>query len=255
MKRVERHRLKENEVALSVERARETFEQHQSQILFGGVAVVAVLVVLGGYFFWRSRVDTASRTLLSQAMAVATAQVVPPTPPAPPGGTAPAASTPTPPPPGSYPTERAKLEAALPKFMAAANAYPSSKAGIAARYHAAATLLALGRPTEAIQRYKEVIDRAGEGLYGDMARLGLADAETAAKQYDAAITGYRELSTRKDGTLPVDGILMQLARTYELAGRKAEALQTFKRIVDEYPQSAYAQAAKKEVDAAKTTGA
>ncbi len=253
MKRVERHRLKENEVALSVERARETFEQHQHQILFGAVAIVAILAAIGGYFYWRSSVDAASRSLLAQAMTIADAPVVPPAPPAPTPttGTAPATNPPAPPPPGSFPTERAKLEAALPKFMAAANAYPSTQAGLAARYHAAATLAALGRPTEAIQRYKEVADRAGNGLYGDMARLGTADAEAAAKQYDAAIAGYRELATRKDAAIPVDGVLMQLGRTYQLAGKQTEALQTFRRIVDEYPLSIYAQAAKKEVDSAK----
>jgi TolA-binding protein len=250
MKRVERHRLKENEVALSVERARQTFEQYQKPIIFGAVAVVVILAIVGGYFYWRSSTDNASRLLLAQAMAVAEAQVVPPSPPAPTptAGTSPAANPPAPPPPGSFPTERAKLEAALPKFMAVVNAYPSTQAAIAGRYYAAATLVALGQPTEAIQQYRAVIDRAGNGLYGDMARLGLADAEAAAKQYDAAIAGYRELATRKDAQIPVDGVLMQLGRVYQAAGKQTEALQTFRRIVDEYPYSIYAQAAKKEVD-------
>ncbi len=62
--------------------------------------------------------------------------------------------------PGTFQTEKEKLEAALPKFLEAANKYPNSDAGIAARYHAAAMLAALGRYAEAEQRFKEV-DRQG----------------------------------------------------------------------------------------------
>ena len=68
--------------------------------------------------------------LLAEALVVLEAPVVPPAPPA-------AAGQPAPPPtPGSYPTERAKLEAALPKLLAAADAYPSTPAGLSARYQA-----------------------------------------------------------------------------------------------------------------------
>ena len=79
-------------------------------------------------------------------MVVADAQVVEPVAPAP-GQKLP------PLPPNTFPTERAKLEAVLPKFLAAADAYPDTMAGIAARYHAAATLAALGRRADAKQRY------------------------------------------------------------------------------------------------------
>jgi TolA-binding protein len=259
MKSIERHRLKENEVAASVGRLRESFGLHRRVIAIGAVAAVVVIVAVAGYFVWRGRVDTQARTLLLDAMIVAGAEVAPPMPPPSqppaPGAATPPGSPPAPP-PGSYPSERAKLDAVLVKFLAAASAYPSTTPGIAARYHAAGVLLELGRPAEAVQRYREVIERAGDGLYGDMARLGIADAETVGKQYDAAIAGYRELATRKDGRLPVDGILMQLGRAYALAGRKADAVRTFQRVVDEFPQSVYAAAAKKEVDSAKaTTGA
>ena len=48
-----------------------------------------------------------------------------------------------------------------------------------------------------------------------------------AGQYDQAISTFKELSMRKDGPLPVDGILMQLGRTYLVAGKRADAQQTF----------------------------
>jgi tetratricopeptide (TPR) repeat protein len=249
MKRSERHRLKENQLALSVARAREQFEEHKREIIAVVAMIVVVAAAVGGYLWWRQRVDTQSRVMLLDAMAIGEAPVVPP--PAP-GQPANAANTP-PPPPGSFPSEQAKLAAALPKFMAVADAYPSSKAGIAARYHAAACLVALGRTKEAIEQYRQVIDRAGNAIYGDMGRLGLAEAEVQAHQYDAAINEYRDLSTKTN--LPTDAILMQLGRAYAAAGRKAQAQQTFQRILDEFPQSQYAQVAKRELDAVKASGA
>lgn len=250
MKRSERHRLKENEVALSVVRAREQFEEHKREIVAIGALVCAIIVVVGGFFWWRHHNDTQARAMLVDAMAVEQAQVVPP--PAPPAPGQPANAANTPPPPGSFTTEQAKLAAALPRFRAVADAYPATTAGIAARYHAAACLVALGRTREAIDQYKQVIDRAGNEIYGDMARLGLAEAQVQARQYDAAITGYRTLATKTN--LPTDAILMQLGRAYAAAGQKAQAQQTFQRIVDEFPQSQYAQLAKRELDAAKSAG-
>lgn len=236
MKRIERHRLKENEVALSVARARETLEIYRKPIIAGLVALALIVVAVVAVTAWRRGSDSDARTMLADAMAVADAPVVPATP----GPNTPAPSA------GSYTTEKAKLEAALQKFTAAAEAHPSSEPGIAARYHAAAILASLGRHKEAEQRYREVIDRAGSGLYGQMARLGLANTQAAAGQYDPAIAAYKELAAQKSSDLPVDAILMQLARTYLQAGKTAEAQQTFRRVGDEFPQSPYATLAAKE---------
>jgi tetratricopeptide (TPR) repeat protein len=243
MKSTERHRLKENEVALSVARAREAFETYRKPIIAGVVALVVVILAVVGIVVWRQQVDDQSRTLLADAMAIEQAQVTPP--PAP-------GQTPPPAQPNTYPTEQAKLRAALQKYQAAADAHPSSSAAVAARYHVASTLALLGKHADALKQYEQVIERAGTGsLYGDMAKLGAADVEAATGLYDKAIARYSELAAGKDARLPVEGILMQLARAYQDKGSAADARKTFKRIVDEFPQSPYAAPAKKELDAIK----
>jgi hypothetical protein len=244
MKSTERHRLKENEVAHTVARVRETYELYQKPILAAVVGVIAIVVIAVGVASWRSQSDSQARTMLADATATERAQVVPPVAPEP-GKPAPQQLA------GSFPTDKARDEAALAKFMAIANAYPSADAGVTARYHAAALLTALGRGGEAVQRYQEVIDRAGTSLYGQMAKLGMADAQVTEGKFDQAIATYKEMAANSDGQLPVDGILMQLAHAYSAAGKQADARQTFKRIVDEFPQSAYAAEAKKALDAIK----
>ncbi len=46
---------------------------------------------------------------------------------------------------------------------------------------------------------------------------------------------------------------MQLGRTYLDAGKRAEAQQTFTRLVEEYPESPFTGDAKKELDGLKKT--
>jgi len=152
---------------------------------------------------------------------------------------------------GTYATEQAKLEAALPELMKAANAYPNTDAGITARFHAAGILASLGRYPEAEQRYQEVIDNAGGRVYGHTARLGLADVQVLQGKYDSAIKIYQETATDSKSQLPLDGVLMQLGRAYMKAGKKTEAAHAFTRVVEEFPTSAYAADARREMEEAK----
>jgi TolA-binding protein len=241
MKAVERHRLKENEFAHSVARAREAVAQRQGEVTtLVTIGVVAILVV-GGFFAWRTNRNTKATNLLATALAVAEAPVVTPPPPAP--GSPPPVQQ-----PGTFRTERERLEASLPKLQQAADAYPNTDAGITARFRLAATLAELGRYAEAEQRYQEVIAKAGRStIYNRTARLGVGDAQLAQSKYDAAITTFKELSTDAQSQLPLDGVLMQLGRAAMQAGKKDEATRAFTRVVDEFPQSLYAPEAKEKI--------
>jgi TolA-binding protein len=243
MKRTERHHLKENELAHTLGRVNDVLSTRSREIGYAIVGLLLVAVAIGGYFFWRGRTEAAAGALLAEALTIAEAPVTPPaaTPPPQPGATPPA------PPAGSYPTEQAKLEAALPKFLDVVARYPSTDAGLTARYQAACTLSELGRTDDARTKYQEVIDRDGVGIYGQMARLGLANLEVAGGQFDRAITIYKELTADRETHLPVDGILMQLGHAYARAGKTSDAKQTFTRVVDEFPQSLYASQAKQEL--------
>jgi TolA-binding protein len=86
-----------------------------------------------------------------------------------------------------------------------------------------------------------------------MSKLGLAEAQARQGQYEPAINTYKDLAQRKDGPLPVDGILMQLGRTYLEAGKRADAQQTFNRLVEEYPESPFTGDARKEIETLKKT--
>jgi tetratricopeptide (TPR) repeat protein len=239
MKTQERRHLKENELRNLARQAGHTVSERRTET----TALVAIIVVVGalglGYYGWRERVQGKAHGLLAEAMAVQDARVGPPPAPGTPSG-------------GLYfPTERERSQAALTKFKIAADAYPSTDAGVYARYQEGALSLALGSTPGAIAAYQQVIKESGDNFYGQMARLGLAEAQARGGQYDPAINTFKEMAQRKDGPLPVDAILMQLGRTYLDAGKRADAQQTFNRIVEEYPESPFTGDARKEIETLK----
>lgn len=244
MKATERHKLKENEFARSVERARHVVDERRGDITKALIALVVLLALVGGYAWWKSAREARANQALAAALAVYEMPVVPPQPPAP-------GSPPPVPQPGTFQSEQEKLDASLPKFVEAANAHPNTQAGIAARFHAASILAAQGKQAEAEQRYKEVVDKAGSSIYSRTARLGMAEAQVAQGKYDSAIAIYTELSRDSSSTLPLDSVLMNLGKAYARAGKKEEAVRSFTRVVDEFPQSAYAADARRELEETK----
>jgi tetratricopeptide (TPR) repeat protein len=203
-------------------------------------------VVIGGILVWQQEDDARAEQMLADAMVTFNARVIPPNPDATQPGEVPAAATlgAT----GSYATEAAKLNAALPKLKAAADAYPDTEAGITARYHYASSLAALGKHAEAVQAFDDVIDRAGDdSLYGRMAQLGKADTQARAGQLNEAIATWKTLASSTDEELPKDAILMELGKAYQASGNQEEARKAFTEIVDNHPTSPYSAEARAEL--------
>jgi tetratricopeptide (TPR) repeat protein len=251
MKRKERQHLKENELVQTLAAARDFVDRRKSLLTTAVLIAIIAGAVIAGVVIFRSREDSRGADLLAQAKVALDARVVPLGAEA--GGdqgSLPAAATigAT----GSFPTEEAKLNAALPKLKVAAETYPDSAAGIEARYHYAAALASLGRSQEALTQFDDVIARAGDdSLYGRMAAFGKADTQAKAGQVDAAIASWKELAGKKDEGLPEDAILMELGRAYQAKGNSDEARKTFTQLVDQYPTSPYVAEARAELDSLK----
>ena len=249
MKTKHRRELKENEVAQMIAATREFTQEHGRQMSNAIVAVVVIAGLVFAFLAYRNRQQGQGQDLLAQAMVVLNTAVVPVTATSNPGDAPAAASIGA---KGTFSTESQRLNAAVPKLKVAADAYPDTQAGIQARYHLATSLASLGQQKEAITQFDEVVKRADvNSLYGRMAQLGKADAQTAAGQVDDAIATWKELAARKDANLPEDAILMQLGRAYQAKGNTEEARKTFTDIVDNHPDSPYAGDARKELESLK----
>ena len=234
MKGSERHRLKENELSHMLGDATARLQENQRTFGLIGGALVLVLLAGIGYWAWTTRSQNRAQAMLGDAIVVMQAPVDEPKAGAKPGVT-------------SYPTVQARAEAALAKFAEVYNAYPSTPAGIASRYYAAAALSMLGRHADAAARFQETVERAGvNSFYGRMARLGVVEANAQAKKYDEAITAAQALvNNTTDDTIPRDALLMELGRVQAAAGKKAEAKQTLDKMIADFPGSPYIEEAKK----------
>ena len=245
MKRIERKHLKENELAHQLESVRNYLEPRSNSLTKIALFVLVALMVVVAITVWRQRNAARGEEALAQAMVALNAQVVPTGVEGAEGLPAAAQVGAT----GTFATEEAKLNAALPKLKTAADAYPDTDAGIQARYHLAGALAALGRHDEAIATFEDVTKRAGnDSLYGRMARLGKADAQARAGQLDAAIASWKAMATEEAEELPADAILMDLAKAYVQKGNTEEARKAFTEIVDKHPQSPYTAQARAELE-------
>lgn len=233
MKGSERHRLKENELSHVLGDASARLQENRRTFGLAGGAVALVLLAGIGYWAWTARGENRAQALLGDAIVIMQSPVEETKPGAKPGVT-------------GYPTVQARAEAALAKFAEVYNAYPSTPAGVAARYYAASALSMLGRHADAAARFQETVDRAGtNSFYGRMARLGVVEAHTQAKKYDEAISAAQALvNNTSDDTIPKDALLMELGRVQVAAGKKAEAKQTLDKMIADFPGSPYVEEAK-----------
>ena len=239
MRREERHHLKENALAAVLARLQDALRGRGRTLAAAGAVVLAAVLGVGGYLWWQQRQVDQAGALLADALIVASSEVASPDPDAAVAATG----------GGAFPSEEAKLEAAVERLLAVADAWPDLRPGVTARYEAAVRLVVLGRPDEAAGHYRRVIDVAGGQLHGTMARLGLAETHVLQGDYEDAVELLRAESEAVESDVPVDAVLMRLGRACELAGRDADALAAFTRVVEEFPFSVYSSEARRKADA------
>ena len=239
MKASERHQLKQNEFVETTMRVADWARGHQRELVPAVIAVLVVAAVVGGYSFWHKHRADRAGALLGVATVLEQAPIAPPS-------NVPGAKQVA----GTYPTEQARGEAALKALQEVVDQYPSTKAALVARYQIAAEYLALNRPADAQKAFETVAADAGSSsIYAALARMGEAEALMAANKYDDAAKIYTDLAAQRDGAMPVDGVLMQLASAEQKAGKTADARATYKRVVDEFPDSAYVTDAQQQIAA------
>ncbi|MEZ5319337.1 MAG: tetratricopeptide repeat protein [Vicinamibacterales bacterium] len=236
MKAKERQHLKQNEFADTALRVVAAATENRQRVVTLAVVAGLVIALVAGYAWWRRHTAEQGGSLLGEAMATVQAPIVP-------APTLPGATQT----PGTYPTAEARNEAALEKFRAVMAQYPFTAAGRSATYHAAALLLSTGKAAEAETLFAQNATEAASTIYGPMSRMGEAEAQAAQGKYDQAIATFTALSADRDGPVPVDGVLMQLARVQLEAGHADEAKAAFKRVVDEFPESVYLNEARQEL--------
>src|SRR5262245_66421545 len=124
MKSQERHKLKENAFATNTGLVLQHVTQNRDRWVAALIAVAVLVVVAGGYAYWRKQQGEAGGTQLGQALAIEQATIAP-------APTLPGATQAV----GTFPTEQARAEAALQAFHTIAPEFGSSKVGLPSRIY------------------------------------------------------------------------------------------------------------------------
>jgi TolA-binding protein len=237
MKAHERHKLKQNDFVETTMSIIGVVQENRGLAAIILAIVVVVAAAGGGWWYWRTSRANGAGALLGIAMATEQATIAP-------APTLPGAQQT----PGTYPTEQAKADAVVKALTAVITQYPGTDAAIQAQYQLGSEYLSQGRASDADAAFQKVVD-SGSSLYAPLGRLGRAQALMAEGKSDDALKIYSELAADRTTSLPVDGLLMEMARAAQKAGKTQEARAAYKRVTDEFPDSQYANDARQQLAA------
>lgn len=160
--KLSRKELKSDRFALEVGHTVDYLEVHRTRILQIGGAVLALIVLATGIYFYRNHQQTVRQEALGAAIQVQEAPVAPTAQP----GTL------------SFPTEEAKAAEATKVFSKVATDYSGSDEGYIAEYYLGAIAADKGKLDEARKRFQLVADNANKN-YASLAKLSLAQTDFA----------------------------------------------------------------------------
>lgn len=193
-------------------------ENRQQAILYGVIAVVAILVIVGCYTFYQNR-SAAASTAFGHAMETYQTPIASATQPVPPGVK-------------TFPDAKTRAAAANTQFQQVAGKYNLTTSGRLAEYFVGLTYADQGQTGPAQQALEKVSTSWDSGLAA-LGKDALADIYQQTSQDSKAIDLYNELIKAKTNTVPSSLAQLQLAELYQSQGNTSEARQIFAEIKDQ----------------------
>jgi hypothetical protein len=234
-----RKELKKDEVRETLSHGAQAVFAHQHQIwVYGGIALLVALAVLGWRFYTQSQ--TAKGTAaLADAMKVYQARIRTAAEPAQPDET-------------TYVDEKNKYGDAVKKFTDVANRYSRTRPGQLARYYAALSLEKLNRYGEAENDLK-ALEPSGDESLSALARFKLAQVYDEDGKGSQAVQLYQQLSNKPTLFVPKPVVLLALADHYS-GSDPTQAAKLYKQVKDEFPDTQAAQQADERLQVLQAKG-
>jgi TolA-binding protein len=138
----------------------------------------------------------------------------------------------------TFDTEEAKLEAAEAVFRRVVDEYGRRNAAAVAHLYLARIEADRGDLDEARPRLEHFIRKYPKHVLAGSAELGLLHLRLAQGELDEVIAEAQQ-GIDGDSRLPKPTLLALLAQAYEMKGENDNALQVYRRIANEYPDSPY----------------
>ncbi len=234
MKKELKKQIKEDELLGGIDLAWRWTLANQKLARTGLVAIVVALVLAGGVSFLRGRRDALAVSAFEAAMLIYETPYASELSGPPEDWVAPFAS------------KADKFTKAAAAFDGVERGHPAHALGRRARYYAALCRIELGDGGAASKALKSLTDaQPASSLEGALARVALADLQRRSNAWDGAVEAYRVLVEDKSLALPRDYVLLSLASCLEGANRTTEAVASYRRLYEQFPESVYAQEAQR----------
>lgn len=95
-----------------------------------------------------------------------------------------------------------------------------------------------GKYDKAQEKFEHIIQTSEKSsLFNDIAQVGLGYTYINDKQYDKAIELFEELTAREDLQYPKEELFKILAMVHEDNGNNSKAMEIYKKLILQYPQS------------------
>jgi tetratricopeptide (TPR) repeat protein len=239
--RLTRKEIKRDEFATAMERGVEYAGSHARSLIYAIAGVVlAGALAFGIHTFLGSRAERANQALafaIKVQQAPITATGAPPDDPKEP----------------TFSTEAARRARAKQLFAAIRQHYPFSGAADVAAVYLGHIALEEGQAGRARELWNGFVKAHGDHLLASEVRVNLLDLDRKEGKAAEVATQLKGMLEKEQPPLPKDLILFELAQTQEQLGQSQEAAKSYRRILDDYPRSAYRQTAQQKASALDPT--
>lgn len=223
-----RHALKQDHFATATASGLDWLQTNRTNTVIGVIAVVVLAaLIITGAFLYNSR-SARANDLFGQAMDIYNTPLANPKQPALPGEK-------------TYPTAKARAEAANPLFVQIADHYSWLKTGDNAEYFAGLTYLDMGQTANAEGALQKATDSHDKALAA-LAKLALAGVYRQTGRTDQAANLYKQLIKDPTLTVPASAAKLQMAGMYETTN-PAEAKKLYAELKDQDKTTAAVQIA------------
>jgi predicted negative regulator of RcsB-dependent stress response len=235
MTRLTRKEIKQDDFRAAVGRSVEYAEGHVRTIIYAVVGVLLLGAVAVAIWFYLGHRREEANQALAEATKVYQAPIVPT------GAKPNDASEP------SFATEAARRARAKELFKKVRDDYGMADAADVAGLYLAQIAADEGRLDEARKLWRDFVDEHGDSMLAGEARLNLIDLDRKQGKGEQVVKDLRAMLEKGDTPLPQDVILNELGKTLEQLHRPQEAVQSYQRILDEFPQSPFRQDAQQKL--------
>lgn len=237
--RLSRQEIKRDEFVEALERSASFMERNTRALIIGAVALLVALAAAFGTYWWMEAREAKAAEALSEALEVSRAPVGQDAAPADWDG-----------PVFADVAERRARSREL--FTALQEEYSGSDAADVAIVYLAQIAAEEGDPERARNLWHSFLEEHDDHVLSGQVRVNLIHLDREQGRGEELVQELENLLTMtpEDRFLPGDVVLWELARTYEEMGRSDEAQDTYRRLTEEYPTSAYAAPARQKLPGA-----